>query len=553
MDYLFKTSFAGRLNVLMPSEKEINEIKASIGDLKALLPDDVNPSEEPDLLFIAANLAVAGMVNLNDDGLDIATALQVYKKFEKKQVNIEHNRDLIIGYILKAGLSELGTDRLLTEDEARVANKPFNIATVAVLWKIKAKELCNNLIEASNPLHPDYNALSLSFEMGFNDYSIISLPTDNMDISAATKTINTSDSEYESYSKALRANKGDGLDPQQKGNRIYRVMPQSVIPLGQGLVNYPAAAVKGIVAITQSPIPVVPFQSKNTEDEMAQDEIDSIRQELEAFYNIFEKKTMNDINSLKSRVLHNIDKIISSSNMNKQDFEQVKTKISKAEKLEDIKEAVASFTPIVEAITTESERLASQNKELETQATKAAQAKAEALAAYENLKVEFATIKQQLDEIRIAQAQVEANQKFQDRMLAIEAEFDLDQDERALVIADIKDLDDEAFAKSMDKMKKLMKEKTKAYKKAKSDDDDKKKKDSSDQMCAALAAKGITVKVDGADVNWQEVIASAKSNVVSAPVINTIEVNSSLADKAKEAFADAVTIGGKKISEITKK
>lgn len=550
MDHLFKTTFAAQIRVLQPTKDDIQETQASLNDLRSLLPPDIVPEDDPDLLFIAANLAVAGVVNLNDDGLDISTALDIYKRFEKKQVNIEHNRDHIVGYILRSALSELETDRIITEDEAEESNKPFNIATVAVLWKIKAKELCNYLVEASNPLHPDYKSLSLSFEMGFNDYSVVSLPIDTIDISKATRTVTPVDKDYELYNTFLRANKGDGFDPKDKGNRLYRLMPQSVIPLGQGIVTYPAAAVKGIVAITHSPIPVVPDYAADTEEDVNKNQVASIQETrdiLSAFCQVLEKKTSNDIIHLKIRVLKDIERFTKS--MNNKDLEQIKTKISKADKLEDIKEAVAGLSPIVDAITTESERLVAQNQELQNQATKAAQAKEESLAAYEKLRGEFHIVKQQLEQVEASRVAAQAKEMFNERMAKIDEVFDLSDDDRAEIVADVKDLDEPGFDKWMIKAKKLMKEKTKSFKKDKADKD----KQKNDEMCAALAAKGITVKFDESSLDFKEIIASAQNDVVSAPILNVVEPMLNLAEQAKAAFADSITFAGKKISEIKKK
>ena len=115
----YKMSFrsvAGSVRVVDPTPETLKEAKASLSELKTLLPAGINPHEEPALLFVAGNLAVAGMVNLNDDGIDCETGLEIYKRFEKQQINLEHDRKQVRGYIIHAGLSEFGTDRVITED-----------------------------------------------------------------------------------------------------------------------------------------------------------------------------------------------------------------------------------------------------------------------------------------------------------------------------------------------------------------------------------------------------------------------------------------------------
>jgi hypothetical protein len=552
---LFKTVFAAQIRAIEPSEDDLQEAKASLTDLRNLLPTDLNPEDDPDLLYVAGNLAVAGMVNLNDDGLDIPTALAVYKKFEKKQVNIEHNRHNIVGYIVRTGLSEYGTDRIITEDEARASGKPFNITTVAVLWRVAAKELCKYLVEASNPLHPDYKSLSLSFEMGFSDYKIVSLPKGEVEIAKATEIVESSHPEFEDYSKGLRAYGGKGFNPKTNDSRLYRVMPDTVIPLGQGIVAVPAAAVKGLIAVTQSPHQTQPAEDaeanrKKAEAEALTKEYNNLKQTLMNLVDSLSKKASASIISTKTSVLQSIEKVINLSNnsMNNPELLKIKEQVEKAEKPEQFKEAFANVSVLTDALVAESERLTAKNIELESHAKEIEKAKQEAQAANEKLTRDFEALKNELAEIKAAQAAAEAAQKFNDRMTAIDETFELDTEERGFIVAEVRDLSDEAFAKWMDKSKKLMKEKTKSFKAEKAAEDKKKK----EEMCAALAAKGITVKADIASVDFAEVIASAQANVVSTPVVNTVETQTSLLEKARAEFASS-TIGGKKIGELTKK
>lgn len=564
---LFKTIFAAKLRTVEPSEEEMQEAKASITALKDLLPEGINPEDDPDLLYIAADLAVAGMVNLNDDGLDIPTALAVYKKFEKKQVNIEHNRKQICGYIIHAGLSEIGTNRILTEEEARALNKPFNISTVAVLWKVANKELCNYIIEASNPSHSEYNSLSLSFEMGFKNYYIASLPEGEIDIAKANKIITTEDEDFPKFSQSLRAYKGSGVSPVNNNNRLYRIMPQNVIPLGQGIVSVPAAAVRGITVIDEAPAGIEPTtQEVDTKAEAireqqlaealkAKESLLSLHSEINKLIEVLDKKNVDNIIFNKNGVLNSTETFIKSSrnkNMNK-DLQKIKDQVATLEKPEDFKQVFANVSVLADAIATESERLA---RELETEKNKAAEfekAKTEVQAAHTKLSEEFNSLKKQLEEIRAQQLQAEIENKFNERMETLDEEFELDDDTRSLLVEDVKSCaDDAAFAKLVEKSKKLMKEKTKSFIKNKKEEE--KKKD--EEVKAALASKGLKQVVVENKVNFEEVIASAKDNEISAPINNVVNVNAnttSLRDQVKAAFAESVQIGGKKLSELSKK
>ncbi len=248
-DFRYKTTLTAHLHAIKPSEelKKLATEKiavASLEKLKPLLPPDINPADSPDLLYVVGNLAVANLVNLNDDAIDIETALAIYKGFENKPCDIEHDRGKIVGFILKAGLSKYGTDDLITEDEARALNGPFNIATVAVLWRTINPQLCKFIEEASTPGTPYYKDLSLSFEISFNNYNIGIGKTRNI---ADAKIISSDDPKFESYSKALKINEGTG---KEGDDIVFRLITLPIKSAGQGIVTEPAAAVKGLLAIT---------------------------------------------------------------------------------------------------------------------------------------------------------------------------------------------------------------------------------------------------------------------------------------------------------------
>lgn len=247
----YTTRFTASAKVYHPSLQEKKEALASLDQLKGLLPADIVPENDLDIVYIVGNLAVAGLLNLNDDGVTMGDALACYQRFERRQCNIEHNRKQIVGYIVKAGLSEFGTDRLITEDEARAAGEPFNIVTVAAIWKVADQDLCNFILQSAAPGSPDKDALSLSFEVGFNDYSIVVLPGSDTVLSQAVRLISHESSAFDQYDKLLRVNGGSGRMSSKGGSpdRVGRILSPPLLPLGQGVVTVPAAAVKGITPV----------------------------------------------------------------------------------------------------------------------------------------------------------------------------------------------------------------------------------------------------------------------------------------------------------------
>lgn len=582
METKYRTTFAsvpGSVRVVEPTVETLKEAKASLSQLKGLLPAGINPQDEPALLFVAGNIAVAGMVNLNDDGIDCETALEVYKKFEKQQINLEHDRKQVRGYIIHAGLSEFQTDKIITEEEARASGQPFNISVVMALWKTVDRELCDFIMGASSPTNPDFKKLSLSWEIGFEGYRVIGLsivPGEQTVSIANAKMVMEPDQEgFSRYDSKLRANGGDGLSPDDGNLRLYRVVDEGVIPLGGGVVTMPAAFVKGLTVITEpanaAPNPVTVEANKEEEDRIKQalhlgaiidkdapseeeqkrlgEEAETAvrsKAELASLVAALIEKTSSSLSSQETRVSPNTPKTIPLPPM--KDKQSILAASEKATTIDELKQVVASAINLTDVITQESERREKLRVEASEQAAKLEQAKAEAQAASAALQKDLDAVRVQLAEIQNAQASAAAEQKFQERMSALSEVFDVDADSSAFFAEEVKSCDsDDAFAKKMDRFKKLMPEKTKEFKKKKADD----AKATIEKYEAALAKEGVKAKFDATTLDITEVIASAKANPVSTTIPNIVKPDETLMDKAKKAFG-GLTIGGKTVEQLTK-
>lgn len=559
----YRTTFAAQIRAVEPTEREVKEVKASLTDLKGLLPAGIDPEQDYDLLYVAADLAVAGLVNLNDDGIDLETGLAVYKQFERRFCDIEHERDRICGYILHAGLTEFGTDRVITEAEARAANKPYNIATVAVLWRVANPDLCDYIEDASNPTHVNYKDLSLSFELGFQGYRIIGLPEGDKVIANAKLIIPEESPEYPKYDELLRYRGGSGIMPQDAKGRLYRVLDKGAKPLGQGVVTVPAAAVKGITPILEQPTPPAPPAANADDDAYAEPDVNKLDEACPVDLMHAMAVAREWSNCLVTRLESAAASIISDescvsvstvplSHMNKTDIKSFKDKVAKASKLEEMVEAMAGANSLIDAIVAEADRLATEKANAEAQAATILKNKQESEAAAAALSETLKAVQAELANIKSAQAAAEAAAKFQERMAAVEDVFALegDSETRAYLVEEIKACEsDEIFAKKMDKFKKVMKEKTKDFKK-KQDDDAKARLD---QIQAALAEKGIKTSVKDNAFNIDSVLASAASNPVDANLPNNVEEQKSLRKQAEDAFRSSLSVAGKKLVETAKK
>lgn len=261
----YTTRFLAKAHRYTPTSAERSEARASLDQLKVLLPADIVPEDDIDIVYFVGNLACPGLANANDDSVTWEDGIALAKGFERRQCNIEHNRKQIVGYIVKAGFSQFGSNALLSEDEVRAAKVPFNIVIVVAVWKVADKGLAEFIQEMGAPGSPDKDTLSLSFEVGFSSYDIAVLPVGVTDLSQAVKVVtapsaatypdrasaNKALAAFQRYDDLLRVNKGSGVT--RAGERVVRVLSGDLIPLGAGVVTVPAAQVKGIEPISTNP------------------------------------------------------------------------------------------------------------------------------------------------------------------------------------------------------------------------------------------------------------------------------------------------------------
>ena len=171
----FLTSFSNiKIRPIVSEEKDKYLSIASLEKLKKFLPD-INTEDNIDLLPIAFDACVVNRINKNGDVMDGATATKVAKNFVNKPINIEHNRNQVIGCIITANFSKFGSNESLTAEEANNMKGPFNITLGGVIWKVVNKDLAEQIEESNDPTSDHYMKISASWELGFNDYNIVML------------------------------------------------------------------------------------------------------------------------------------------------------------------------------------------------------------------------------------------------------------------------------------------------------------------------------------------------------------------------------------------
>ena len=486
--FKYITSFSSTLKPLVSEEKDQYLAMASLMEVADFIPD-VDTKKDVDLLPIAFNACVANRVNKNGDVIDSATASKIYKNFINKPINIEHNRDRIVGTILTAGFSEFGTDKPLTEEQVSEMKEPFNITLGGVIWKVASSELADLIEDSADPTSENYLKISASWELGFTDYNLVILPEDEKNIENGQFV--TEAEEIDKLSSHLRAMGGDGK--LGDGKNVYRQVVAEVVPLGIGLTENPAAEVKGVA----------------TEED---------------------KKEGSPDNHQKSE----------SSKLETNKASEQKTMKKTIENVKDINDeslSELSASTITDFIKSELEKAADQYQEEMTEkeeALKAATEKSETLQAeHDQLTDELSKVKDALGELEKANAEREAEEKFNQRMSILDEEYALNDEDREVIASDIKDLNEEDFEAYSKKMAVLLSAKNR---KALAAAEEQAEKISNETEEEAKASE--EVKEEQAEATAEEAVEEVleETEIKAEVPVSTAAEEPSVYDKYKAAF-----------------
>jgi hypothetical protein len=411
--FKYKAEFSCIAKVVIPTDKDKYLAIASLEKLKGIFPTDLNPEDDNDLLYIAGNAAVAGMINLNDDGVSKETGLKIAKKFKKKFIDVEHNRNYIVGCLSDYGFSTYGGNELLSQGAAAASVDPFNISVGGFVWKAANSNVTDFLVESSDEGSEYFGSVSFSWEIGFDEF-VIALGSKII----SEATIISDAEEILKYSKYLRAFGGCGRT--EDGTAVYRVIVGDAVPLGVGLVGCPAADVKGIATLQNE-------NSDTEENDAAQ------AKELEKENNLknLEKNKENnvkDISTMKS--------IASLEDITDESLKETTASVIKnfiGQQIADkINEISTDYANQLEAKTQEikekQEKLAEFNEQIKATETKINELN-EKLAAEQE-----------------ARASEKAVFEFNSRMADIESKFNLTEKDSEIVAKNIRGLDEAAYA-----------------------------------------------------------------------------------------------------------
>ena len=517
-DYAYRTFLETHAKSIPAQSKEKQKLAiASLNSLVNIFDQEVKDKiiENPDLLVFASNLILANYANKNDDCILLEDLVEVAQKFKYKQVNLEHNRDSVRGVIDEFGWSIYPSNEIIEEEEIKNQSSPIQLVVGGYLWRVVDPELCSLIEEASNEKSDNYLAISTSFEFLFNDYLICVSPDKNA-LNPNARFITKESAEWESFDSKLKANGGSGKDG---GMFIFRILKDEILPVGAGIVKNPASGIKGIVVVNEdSVIKVEDNEEKATENPLSQ------------YLDARDENINNEDFSVKQNKFKlKIPMVIKS-------LQELESHYSDFTKLE-AKTAVASIQGFMEEKVKElSEKYAAELKQKEEAAAVAEKVRAELEDRASNLGKAIEDLQAKLHEIEEKQAATFAEQKFNDRMASLDETFDLEEDDRSILVDEVKAMkSDEAFSLFMDKQKKLMKEKTKSYKAEKAN-----------YMKQQMAKAGLTVEIDEKTLDVKEVFASVKQDSSSVQIPNTPAITEDLREKTQRAFSEGISVAGVK-------
>ncbi len=424
-DFKYKTIFSSTVKPLVSEEKDKYLALASLADIGDFIPS-VDTEENIDLLPIAFNACVVNRVNKNGDVIDTETAAKIYENFINKPINIEHNRDKVVGVILTAGFSEFGTDVPLAKEKVSESPAPFNITLGGVFWKVVNNDLADLIEQASDPTSENYMSVSASWELGFSDFNIVLLKEDDKNIENGE--IIAEEEKVEQLKEFLKAFGGSGAVDEE--TQAYRQVIGEVVPLGIGLTEAPAADVKGVA----TGLTTEAEEEKKVEKTLV--------------------KSEEDINNISQQSKINV--ILKESNHMK-----IKSVNDITNDLLKTVEANVVSDFIEEELKTASEKFAEERGKLETELKNSQTEREEMTKSHEELQTKFEEVEKTLADLEEEKKQREAEARFNERMALLDEEYELNDEDREVLASDIKDMNNEDFESYQKKINILLKDKSK--------------------------------------------------------------------------------------------
>jgi len=528
MSFKYKTKLDG-ISVACHKlgDKDFQISKASLDELKKLSPN-IDIENNPDLLGVSFNLAVPNMINNNGDGISGATASKIAKRFLHKYLNIEHNKKRVVGHITNYSFNKLGTNEFITEEQAAQTLDPIYLSVAGVIYRTVDKSFTSLMLRNSDKNDKFNNSISASWEIGFSTYY---LAIGSQSLKEAE--IVTDSAQIQELSQFLKAKGGSGK--MNDGTPIYRLIVGEIYPLGGGFTTNPAAQVNGVVSFEDK----ATISLKDSEDEENEEMDENQDLETEEALADFTEEVSAFLRNKKSNSILGIKNV---KNINHMDLEKLISELKSALLEKKFgEEAVASMTSqFAEAIKQkDAEYRESLNAE-KTAKEEAEKLYKETVASVEQMKSELSKAQEELNKIKEVQAQEQALARQNARVAELDAAFDLSDEDRKVIIAEVQSLDvsDESFASYKEKFNVIWKHKNKDFIKAQQDEIEKK---ISEQVEARLKEVS-KASVETTEPAKEEKKADVDAALENAKATNTapdskLSVETTLREKFAKAFS----------------
>lgn len=488
-DFKYSIRFEGiTVQAMVSSDEDKYLAVASVDQLKEYLPKNVDLDVNRDLMGVAFDAFVVNRGNKNGHIISTDIALAMVENFVNKPFNVEHNRKVVVGVCTGYGFSEFGSSKPLTVEEVKSRKTPFNVVLSGYVWKIVNPDFASELVESSDPSSNKYLSVSASWELGFNEFNVAK---GNKNLADAV--IVEKEDEITELKDRLKVFGGNGFT--EDGEMVLLNLQGSVLPLGIGFTNTPAAEVGGVVISDEKP---------KTEGVIKSEEGAIKEKTLESTEIKMNKKSVQaQIKNVKNIMqLKNIDDITEDS----------------------IKEVAAS--EVREFISNRIADLAKEWKlkveEKET-ALKAAEDQISALKTdLESIKADSDKVKEEFTKIQEDLKAKEVEASFQRRMSLLDEEFDLTDEDRTIIAEDLNAIEnDEQFEKWYKKFSTFAAAKKKSAKKfvlfkkegEEKEDEEKNGKNAKEEKASEVVAnevKTVEEVISSAEVT-EEVLPNASS------------------------------------------
>lgn len=451
MNFKYKTSFAHRivLNDIKSSEN-IQISQASKDALSKLSVPWILDNSNKDLLGLCFNATIVNIFNRNNDGVGSKIAVSIARSFLHKPINIEHEKSDIVGHIFDYNITDKDFGKSLSYSDVEDKNVPFYITLNGFIYKIVSPEIAKLLIDIKKGEKSDLQVYA-SWEVVFDEYDIVvgrhvnARHIDDFDIISDP-------TQKEIYKKYLLSEDGNGKD--ENGMPVCRLITDpNAMAVGIGLTMYPAADVP-------------PVYCYDYEDYYGSASNELCKSSLD------KKEENNEKNNKSISHNENLDvlDIVDETNM-KLTLDQIKQMIKETVKVEGTQsEALASITEkVAQVILDKSEEFRIDKEKAEQEAIAKADAiklKEEKIVALEKelgeTKASLLVTQEKISKIEKDQQEALAKQTFDSRMTLLDEEFELTDEDRKIISAQVsKASTDEEFTAIHNNFKVLLNSKLK--------------------------------------------------------------------------------------------